>query len=121
MLADNAALPPKLQRLLESARNLGDPGVAGGRQTYPDYSGIAAPAHQNVEKDRVRLMVSPWVPIPCRALGPANKLKLLWRHLSDLMRLRSVLHHLCRRRLLLSYDFHVHWQVEVDTLIQRKK
>ena len=58
LLADSAALPPKLQRLLESAKNLGDPGVAQGKLTYPDYSGIAAPAHENVEKDRVHLMVS---------------------------------------------------------------
>ena len=51
-------LPPKLQRLLASAQKLGDPGVAEGKQTYPDYSSIAAPAHENVEKDRVHLMVS---------------------------------------------------------------
>jgi len=58
LLADSASLPPKLQRLLESAQNLGDPGVAQGKLTYPDNSGIAAPAHENVEKDRVHLMVS---------------------------------------------------------------
>ena len=32
--------------------------MAVGRQTYPDYSSIAAPAHESVEKDRVHLMVS---------------------------------------------------------------
>lgn len=58
LLADSTALPPQLQRLLASAQNLGDPGVASGELTYPDYSGIAAPAHENVEKDRVHLMVS---------------------------------------------------------------
>ena len=47
-----------MHRLLASAQKLGDPGVAVGRQTYPDYSSIAAPAHENVEKDRVHLMVS---------------------------------------------------------------
>ncbi len=31
--------------------------MAEGKQTYPDYSSIAAPAHENVEKDRVHLMV----------------------------------------------------------------
>ena len=47
-----------MQRLLASAQKLAEPGVAVGKQTYPDYSGIAAPAHENVEKDRVHLMVS---------------------------------------------------------------
>ena len=58
LLAGDSTLPCKLQRLLASAKNLGDPGVAEGKQTYPDYSGIAPPAHENVEKDRVHLMVS---------------------------------------------------------------
>ena len=57
LLAGDDSLPPKLQRLLASAKTLGDPGVAEGKQTYPDYSGIAPPAHENVEKDRVHLMV----------------------------------------------------------------
>lgn len=56
LLAGDSSLPPRLRRLLDSAQNLGDPGVAQGKLIYPDYSGIAAPAHENVQKDRVHLM-----------------------------------------------------------------
>ena len=65
LLAGDTTLPCKLKRLLASAKKLGDPGVAEGKQTYPDYSSIAPPAHENVEKDRVHLMVS--LAIPCCA------------------------------------------------------
>ncbi|BDA47143.1 Xanthine dehydrogenase/oxidase [Coccomyxa sp. Obi] len=49
---------PKLQRLLESARGLGPPGVTQGKQEYPDYSHLAPPLHAPIEKDRVRLQAS---------------------------------------------------------------
>ncbi|EIE21740.1 molybdenum cofactor-binding domain-containing protein [Coccomyxa subellipsoidea C-169] len=58
LLATANDCSPQLQRLLETASNLGPPGVAEGKQTYPDYSDLAPPLHAPIEKDRVRLQAS---------------------------------------------------------------